>query len=90
MFIRGTGRTLEFSFPRYLKSEIFFSFAAALETANDTDKIALAPSLDLLGVLSRLIIFESINDCSKIDISFSSLKIISLTFLTASKTDLPI
>ena len=30
--------------------------------ANETDKIALAPSLDLFGVLSKFIIFESIRD----------------------------
>ena len=47
--------------PKYLNREIFFSNAAAFDTANETDKIAFAPSFDLFGVLSKFIIFESIS-----------------------------
>ena len=61
IFIKGTGKTFELSFPKYLKRDIFFSIAAAFATANETDRIALAPSFDLLAVLSSSIIFESIN-----------------------------
>ena len=52
MFISGTGKTFEFESPKYLNKDIFFSLAAALETARETERIAFAPSLDLLFVPS--------------------------------------
>ena len=90
MFISGTGKTFEFESPKYLKRDIFFSLAAAFETARETERIAFAPSLDLLFVPSSLIIFSSISFWSKIDRLFNSFEIISFTFFTALKTDLPI
>ena len=78
------------SSPKYLKRGIFFSNAAAFATANETERIALAPNFDLLGVLSSSIIFESINSWSKTDKFSNFFEINLFTFLTASYTDLPI
>ena len=46
---------------KYLYNGIFLQFAAALATANDTAKIAFAPSRDLLSRPSNFIIASSIS-----------------------------
>ena len=55
MFIIGTGNTLALTPPMYLYNGISNDLAAALATANDTPKIALAPNLPLLSVPSNSI-----------------------------------
>ena len=60
MFIMGTGSVQALLPPTYRYNGRPASLAAALATANDTPKMALAPSCALLGVPSRLIITRSI------------------------------
>ena len=56
MFIIGTGKVLAETPPTYLYKGSPNSLAAALATAKETPKIALAPSSDLFGVASSSII----------------------------------
>ena len=55
MFIIGTGKTLAFTPPTYWYNGKSKDLAAALATANETPKIALAPNLALFGVPSNSI-----------------------------------
>jgi len=59
MFIIGTGSRCAFGLPRYRNRLSPAESAAALATASDTPRIALAPSCDLSGVPSRSSIFWS-------------------------------
>ena len=61
MFIIGTGSTLAFGPPRYLKSGADRS-AAALAVASETARMALAPSFALFSVPSSAIIALSTDD----------------------------
>ena len=72
IFIIGTGSVLAATPPTYLYNGKFNSFAAAFATANDTPKIALAPSLDLLAVPSISHICLSIYSCSKTETPINS------------------
>ena len=51
-FIIGTGKTLAFGPPRYLKSGMSSASAAAWAAARETPRMAFAPSFFLLGVPS--------------------------------------
>ena len=66
------------------------SLAAAFATANETPKIALAPSFDLFGVPSKSIMSWSILFCSNIEVPKSAWAMMVLTFSTALSTPLPI
>ena len=59
MFIIGTGRRLAFTPPRKRNSGTPMDSAAALALAMDAARIALAPSLDLLGVPSAFSMAKS-------------------------------
>ena len=65
-------RDIHYGPPTYLYNGKFNSFAAAFATANDTPKIALAPSLDLLAVPSISHICLSIYSCSKTETPINS------------------
>ena len=56
IFIIGTGKVLALTPPTYLNRDNPNSLAAALATARETPKMALAPNFDLLGVPSKSII----------------------------------
>ena len=85
----GTGNVLAFSPPIYWYSEVLEAAAAALATAKDTPKIALAPSFDLLGVPSKSIMVLSISSCSNTERPCSASARTALTFATACETPLP-
>ena len=89
IFIIGTGRTFEFTPPRYWYRGRPSSSAAAFATASDTPSIALAPSFALLGVPSNSIIKLSIETWSKTFIPVTSGAIISFTLSTAFNTPFP-
>ena len=89
MFIIGTGNSLALTPPKYLYKGNFKALAAALATAIDTPKIALAPSLLLLGVPSSANIKLSISTCAVASKPTISGAITSLTFFTACNTPLP-
>ena len=55
IFIIGVGRTFAFTPPKYWNKGIPSSSAAALTTAIETPRIALAPNLPLLSVPSSSI-----------------------------------
>ena len=61
MFIIGTGSTLAFGPPRYLKSGCAICVAAAWAVASETARSAFAPSFALFGVPSSSIIRRSIS-----------------------------
>ena len=90
MFIIGTGSTFAFTPPTYWYKGSPKKLAAALATAKETPKIALAPKLPLLFVPSNSINFLSIAVWSKTLYPTNSFAITSLTLLTAFLTPLPI
>ena len=89
-FIIGTGRTRAFTPPRYLNSGWRMAWAAAFAVANDTAKIAFAPSFFLFWVESKRIIARSIAHWSKASIPISAEAIFMFTFATAFNTPLPL
>ncbi len=89
MFIIGTGSRWAFGPPTYRKSGRFADSAAARATASETPRMALAPSLDLLGVPSSSSMRWSTSRCSDASKPTSSGPIPSRTAFTALSTPLP-
>src|SRR6266511_511394 len=89
MFIIGTGSRCALGPPRYRKRLSSAEPAAALATASETPRMALAPSADLSGVASRSSIFWSIRRCSLASYPTSSGAIRSAMLSTARWTPLP-
>ena len=89
IFIIGTGMTNSALSDKYSYSGTFSDLAAALQTAIDTPKMALAPSLLLFSVPSSSIILLSIADWSLASIPDNSDAISLFTFSTAVRTPLP-
>ena len=88
IFIIGTGNRWALVPPIYLYRETFFSLAAALATAIDTPKIALAPNLPLFSVPSNAMTILSMA-LKSASLPLMALAILVLTLLTAFKTPLP-
>src|SRR5436309_13502270 len=85
----GTGRSLAFGPPRYLKRGRLTASAAALAVARETARIAFAPSFDLVSVPSRRSIVRSTVNWSKASTHLSAGRIFPVTFRTAPWTHLP-
>ena len=85
----GTGRRVVCAPPRYLYRGSPRYSAAALATAMDTPKMALAPSLALFSVPSSSIMVRSISTCSRASRPQISPATAVLTFSTALSTPLP-
>ena len=93
MFIIGSGSDgllVPVIFAIYCHNGKPSELACALATANDTDRIALAPKLDLLSVPSRSNITWSTPCWSAASWPISDGAIRSLTLATACETPLPI
>ncbi len=88
-FISGTGSCISPAPPRYRYSGSDDSSAAALATAHETARTALAPSRALFSVPSSSIIVLSMNDCSVASRPMMASQISVLTFSTAFSTPLP-
>ena len=78
-FIIGTGSTLAFGPPRYLKSGWPRAAAAAWAVASETPRMAFAPSFFLLGVPSSLMSAWSISTWSCASMPHSAEAMSSLT-----------
>jgi hypothetical protein len=89
MFIIGTGSVRACAPPTYRYSGSPWEVAAAWALARDTARMALAPSLDLLGVPSRSSIRRSTPAWSEASIPTISGAMTSVTLATAFFTPLP-
>ncbi len=89
MFIMGTGNRNAPGPPRYAYSGTRAAAAAALATAMETPRMALAPSLPLLGVPSSSIITWSISACRDGSIPTRAGAMMVFTLPTAFRTPFP-
>ena len=88
-FIIGTGSTLAFGPPRYLKSGTSSAAAAAWAVASETPSSAFAPSSFLFGVPSSLMSAASMAGWSSESMPRRAGAMVSWTPSTALLTPLP-